>query len=271
MTGDSLFLDWLPQWLLDLAQKHGAVIASPNYRLMPEATTQDVYTDVEDFWSWLHSSAAANLLLQHKTELDLTRILTAGESAGGLLSIALSLSHPEQIRACTAAYPCVDLMSDHFTTAKETPLMGIFMPESAVTDHVAQIVPGAIESSAFPPVRLDLMLGAIQNGQFIELYERGTGGADRVLRYPFEKLDQKDVKIPTGGIAIIHGKQDDIVPPEGSERFVAKARGATQGRPGGDKIVLTTQEGGHGFDGMTELKEGWLLDTLKSAVDAWLE
>ena len=238
---------------------------------MPEASTQDVYTDVEDFWSWLHSSAAADLLLQHKTELDLTRILTAGESAGGLLSIALALSHPEQIRACTAAYLCVDLLSEHFTAAKETPLMGIFIPESAVTDHVAQILPGAIESSAFPPVRLDLMLGAIQNGQFINLYERGTGGADRALRYPFEKLDQPEVKIPAGGIAIIHGQQDDIVPPEGSERFVAKAREVTQGRPGGDKIVLTTREGGHGFDGMTELKERWLLDTLKPAVDAWLE
>ena len=238
---------------------------------MPESSTQDVYTDVDDFWSWLHSSAAADLLLQHKTELDLTRILTAGESAGGLLSIALALSHPEQIRACTAAYPCVDLVSEHFTAAKETPLMGIFMPESAVTDHVAQIVPGSIESSSFPPLRLDLMLGAIQNGQFIDLYERGTGGADRALRYPFEKLDLPHVKIPAGGIAIIHGKQDDIVPPEGSERFVAKAREATQGRPGGDKIVLTTQEGGHGFDGMTELKEEWLLDTLKQAVDTWLE
>lgn len=97
ITGDSLYLDWLPQWFFDLAQKHGAVIATPNYCLMPEATTCDIYADIEDFWSWLHSPTVPDVLQQHssKTQLDLTRVLTAGGSAGGLLSIYLGLAYPE--------------------------------------------------------------------------------------------------------------------------------------------------------------------------------
>lgn len=50
--------------------------------------------------------------------------------------------------------------------------MGVVIPASLVSEHIAQISPGAIESSAFPPKRLDLILGAVQNGQFADLYER---------------------------------------------------------------------------------------------------
>lgn len=41
--------------------------------------------------------------------------MTAGDSAGGYLSLHLGLSHPNEIRAVTAAYPLVDAASPHFT------------------------------------------------------------------------------------------------------------------------------------------------------------
>lgn len=72
-------------------------------------------------------------------------------------------------------------------------------------------------------------------------------------------------------ISMLHGLQDDIVPVEGCVRFAVKARDAMKGRPGGDKIVFTTREGGHGFDGLSRLEEPWLLDNLRLAVEAWLE
>ena len=97
INGDSLFLDWLPLWLLDLAKKHGAVIASPNYRLMPESTSLDLFDDLEDFWTWLPSSSVAELLSSqvHPVDLDFDRILLAGESAGGHLSICFALAHTD--------------------------------------------------------------------------------------------------------------------------------------------------------------------------------
>lgn len=272
ITGDSLFLEWFPQWTLDLAQKHGAVIVSPNYRLMPEATSADIFEDMEDFWTWLHLPTALEFLSQnHNLQLDLSRILTAGESAGGFLSISLALSHPHDIRACTASYPCVDLTSDHFVNGATTPPMGVDLPASLMADYVAQLQPGAIVTSAFPPDRFDLALGATRHGQITALYERDVEGMDRAVRYPFEKLERADTRIPVGGIAMLHGLQDDVVPVEGCERFAVKAREAMKGRPGGNKIVFSAREGGHGFDGLSRLEEPWLLDNLKFAVEAWLE
>jgi hypothetical protein len=74
-------MEWFPQWVLDLAKKHNAVIATANYRLLPEATSLEIYEDIEGFWSWLHSPEVEVLLSScpSPAKLDLDRIITAGE------------------------------------------------------------------------------------------------------------------------------------------------------------------------------------------------
>lgn len=93
---------------------------------------------------------------------------------------------------------------------------------------------------------------------------------DRELRYPFEKLEQVDTSVPTGGIAIITAGRNDIVALEGSQKFVAKAREVMKGQAGADKIKLTIRHGGHGFDGDTKLEEPWLVYALEFPVEPWL-
>jgi fermentation-respiration switch protein FrsA (DUF1100 family) len=115
------------------------------------------------------------------------------------------------------------------------------------------------------------MVAAIYYGSLGQFYEYGAEDAPRELRYPLKRLDQPDVKIPRGGIAILHGLQDAIVPVEQSEKFVAKAREVMKGKPGGDKILLTLREGDHGFDVEVPLEEKWLSSHLKVAVEVWLE
>ncbi|KAE8350154.1 Alpha/Beta hydrolase protein [Aspergillus coremiiformis] len=274
ITGDSLSMEWFPRWLLDLAKKHNAVIASANYRFLPEATSLDIFEDIEDFWIWLHSSEVAELLSScvSPTKLDLSRIITAGESAGGLLSVCLALAHPDEIRAATTSYPTLDMASEHFSTANPTPLTDLPISESLIDETIAQLKPGAIRSSALLPDRFDLMVAVLQYGRLAQLYERGIENSPRRdIRYPLEKLDQPNAKIPCGGIAIIQGLQDDIVPAEGNEKFVQKAREIMKGKPGADKIILTVRDGTHGFDGETCLDEGWVQEHLKVAVEAWLE
>jgi hypothetical protein len=85
--GDSICAEWFPQWLLELAEAHNAVIISPNYRFLPEATGVEILEDVDDFWTWLHSDKLTALLGPQSIELDFARVLAAGDSAGGLLSI----------------------------------------------------------------------------------------------------------------------------------------------------------------------------------------
>ncbi|KAE8143959.1 Alpha/Beta hydrolase protein [Aspergillus pseudotamarii] len=273
ITGDSLSMDWFPQWLLDLAKKHHAVIATANYRLLPEATSLDIFEDVEDFWTWLHSSEVERTLSScvNPTKLDLDRVITAGESAGGLLSVCLALAHPDEIRAATASYPCLDMASAHFSTPNPVPLTNPPVPESLIDETLALGEPGAIRSSVLLPDRFDLMLAAIHYGRITQLYERKIGSSHRRdLRYPLEKIEQPDVKIPRGGIAIIQGLQDDIVPAEGNQKFAEKAREVMKGKPGADKVILTLRDGAHGFDIMTRLEEEWIQEHLKAAVEAWL-
>ncbi|BDD60084.1 hypothetical protein MPDQ_005395 [Monascus purpureus] len=274
ITGDSLFLNWFPQWVFDLSQKHGAVIVSPNHRLLPEATSLEIIEDVEDFWSWLHSTAVMKLMSSHSnpTELDLTRVITSGASAGGLLSICLALLYPDSIRSATASYPTVDMAS--YDVPRAIPA---FNPPGFIPESVAKLIedktqPGVVISSDLPLSRVALAMASIEQGKLTEMYERGTEHLPRrEVRYPLERLDSPDAKIPRGGIAILHGRQDTLVPVEHSEKFVAKVRKAMKGKAGGDKVFLVVRDGGHGFDNATKLDEEWLSDLLKGAVGTWLE
>lgn len=276
MASDSLFLEWFPQWLLDLAQRHNAVIFSPNYRFIPEATTLDVFDDIEDFWTWVHSPALADLLSSGPapTQLDLSRIITAGDSAGGLLSITLALSHPDEIRACTAAYPMLDMRAPHYSTATDDAVfIGVpRFPESTVTEHLEKMKPEDAALPAFPPARIPFLAATFQHGRALEIYERGTENSPRKgLLFPIERLDSEGAKLPRGGVSIVHGVSDRAVPVEGSKKFVEKARELMKGKQGGDKVVLVVREGDHGFDGEANLDDEWLRDALKAAVETWLE
>ncbi|KAK9489606.1 Alpha/Beta hydrolase protein [Lipomyces doorenjongii] len=275
VLGDSLFPDWFSGWLLDLAYKHSAIIVSPNYRLLPEATGLDILDDVEDFWGWLHSSAFTDLLSKHcqpsnAVEVDLDRILTAGESAGGYLSIQLALSHPDEIRSATASYPMLDIEAPHFSAKYEKNILGTpQFPDNTVTDHVAKIEPGAVITSATPPDRIPLMFAILQQGKFLELLQRGaTSEADRKKLLPLKKIENNEDKLPPGGLFINHGTQDSVVPADGSEKFVRGIRDSMQGSAG--NVTLSLQAGEHGHDAEANLDDEWLRDGLMGVVDFWL-
>jgi acetyl esterase/lipase len=262
-------MDFWSHWLSDLAIEENAIIISPNYRLLPSVTSTQIYEDIEDFWTWVHSSALTDLLAAHSTEADLSRILSAGESAGGLLSIYLALAH--EIRACTAAYPLVDLSSEAFTKPRTVLPFGVHQAESLIQETIDSIPAGVQESSVETQARLSFMLAAIEHGVLGGLYERGTGGLLREARYPSIRLGSSGVKAPVGGFAIIHGKQDSVVPVKQSEVFVELAREVFKGTSGGENIVLTVRDGEHGFDADARYEESWLRETLEAAVRAWLE
>ncbi|KAJ6111906.1 hypothetical protein N7523_007967 [Penicillium sp. IBT 18751x] len=271
--GDSLFMDFWPHWVSDLALAYNAIIISPNYRLMPEGTSVQIYEDMEDFWSWVHSPSLAELLAAHSTptEVDLDRILTAGESAGGLLSVYLALSHPNEIRAATAAYPAVDIGSDDYGRPRASPCFGNHVPESVIQAEESAAQIGTAESSITKESRIVYMLAALEHGMLNSVYERGTEGVPREGLYPMVKLEEHGLEIPVGGIAIIQGRQDSVVPVGGVEKFVEKAREVTKGKAGNEGLVLTIRDGEHGFDEGSRYSEEWLRDTFKVAIDAWVK
>lgn len=93
VTGDSLFPDWFPKWQAQLALANGAIIVSPNYRLLPESPGLDMHQDIEDFWLWLHSDLKNTIHASFPhINSDLSRIMTAGESAGKVERLPALLS-----------------------------------------------------------------------------------------------------------------------------------------------------------------------------------
>lgn len=266
-------MSFWPHWLSDLALLHGAVIISPNYRFMPEATSAEIYDDIDDFWNWVHSSELAGLLAKHSTstKLDLSRILTAGESAGGLLSVYLALAHPGEICASTAAYPWVDPASEGFTVPRAEPTFGQHIPQSVIPAFMETVKIGSVESDLVGEDRLKFMLAAVEHGQLGFMYARGSEGVPRERLYPMVRLAQPGVKVPRGGIVVLHGRQDSVVPLGDVERFVERAREATRGLPGSEGVTLTVRDGEHGFDCSFRFEEPWVKEALKLAVEAWVE
>ncbi|KGO69172.1 Alpha/beta hydrolase fold-3 [Penicillium italicum] len=273
MMGDSLFMDWWPQWISDLALQKGAVIVSPNYRLLPEATGAEIYTDIEDLWTWLHSAEFVDLLANQSTPttVDLSRILVSGDSAGGLIGLYLALAHPTEIRSAAVAYPFVDPSSEAFSSPRAKPPFNNLVPESVVQESMKAVVLDTAKSSIITPDSLSFMLATIQHGAITSMYERGSKDVPREVLYPMRRLEQPNFEIPQGGIAVIHGRQDTVVPLGDVEKFIARANEVTKDLPGNEKITLTVQDGEHGFDATTSYKEPWLREAIKSVVDAWLE
>ncbi|CBF73570.1 uncharacterized protein ANIA_07943 [Aspergillus nidulans FGSC A4] len=274
VMADSIFADFWPQWLSDLALRHSAIVVSPNYRLMPQATGLDIYDDIEDFWTWLRSPDFQELLAKHKipTQLDLDRILVTGESAGGLLSINASLTHASEVRAAIATYPSLDPSSPDFTQPRTDLLpFGQSLPESLIEDVLGPVRDGNPVSSLVGQEYLPVMCAAIQYGRLGGWYARESQeSARQKLLYPVRRLEEPDVQVPVGGITIIQGKQDSVVPASHSVPFVERAREVLQGKPGAERISLVLRDGEHGFDAEVRYEEQWMKEALQTAVGAWL-
>lgn len=89
VTGSSLFPAWFSKWILDFAEEHGAVIVSPNYRLLPEVKGRDIMHDMANFWTWLQTDGPERHLASvgwYHVALNLSQTLLAGESAGRVSS-----------------------------------------------------------------------------------------------------------------------------------------------------------------------------------------
>ncbi|KAH8665368.1 Alpha/Beta hydrolase protein [Ilyonectria robusta] len=261
--GSSLYAPFFAPWLLQLIERHSAIIVSPNYRLIPEGTVQDALDDVEDAWQWIHHSLAEIMLDETGIHVDVNRIMTAGDSAGGYLSLHVGLNHPGDIRAVTAAYPAVDVGSPHFTGQYEKRVFGMPpMPRSTLVEHMK-----SIEDSGRTIVTADdvgergtLMWSVVQHGLFGQFYPPQQTGL-----FPLLRLDSGD-RFPRGGVLVWHGKDDTVVPVEGSLKLKQKIESVDPEL----NFKLVIRDGEHGFDHAVNLQEDWALQAMQDCVNSWL-
>ncbi|KAF4466770.1 Beta-lactamase [Fusarium albosuccineum] len=264
IAASSLFPDFFQPWVLQLASLHDAIIVSCDYRLAPEATLDEIIEDVDDCFRWIQDKLPSFISAETNINADTTRILTAGDSAGGYLSLLFGLNHASDVRAVTAAYPVIDIKSAHFVGSHEKPMMGFpHLPISLVHEHEAKVKSGEI-----PPItssdprcaRIGLMFSFVQNAKYDEFFP-----SDRRDLNILEKVDD-GARFPRGGVFICHGKSDSLVPVEGSVKLLEKVREIDPELP----FTLSIQEGEHGFDATASIEDQWMHDGLKGLVSAWL-
>ncbi|KAM0496276.1 hypothetical protein ACHAP8_007537 [Fusarium lateritium] len=264
ICGSSLFPGFFAPWNLQLASRHEAVIVSCDYRLAPEATMDEIIADIDDFLTWTRTKLPEFISGKAKIQVDTTRILVSGDSAGGYLSLITGLNHAPEVRAVTASYPMVDAKSRHFTEAYEKSMLGSpQISASLIEEHMVKLKNGEIESiiSADPQVqRVALMLSYIQNGRFEEIIL-----LNRRDLYILDKIED-GARFPRGGVFVWHGKEDSVVPVEGSIKL---ADMITELDPD-LTFTLAVRDGDHGFDANSSIDETWFSEGLKPLVSAWL-
>ena len=271
----SMFPDFFARWLLDLARQHNAIIISPDYRLLPEADVNDILSDIDDSFAWLHTNLQPYLdSSANGIKADTSRIVTAGESAGGYLSLITSLNHPNEVRATIASYPMVDLNAPWFAEHFEKHFFDVpQLPESVYTEHIAKIkaqedlsstsseqAKKVVVSSDPRLDRAPLFFAMVQHGSFPRHLDN-SNKKGLIL----DRLEGGE-RFPRGGVFVLHGTEDSLVPVEQSRKLAEKVNEVDADA----NFNLVERPGDHGFDGETKLDEEWLQDGLKPIVDAWL-
>lgn len=294
-TGSRTFADWWPAWLIEYALHHSAILISPDYRLLPEATGSDILSDIEDFWAWLPRELPFLLASLQPTpmEADWERVMVTGDSAGGWCAVhsvfavvrqnqaleqgvlETKVKVPEvRIRAAAIAYGMLDMRSAWWTQPGEKhPFGAPSVPSSVLDAHVAAVQSGKaprVVSSATPPERQHFPMAALQAG----LFEKYIG-SERYL-YPIEVVEDFSVKAGEASMAglpkwwLYSGEQDGAVPVEGTIKFAEAVKKAQEP----EEVLVTICEGDHGFEGVQHDREGmraeWCRQGIQFLDRAWL-
>jgi acetyl esterase/lipase len=268
-----VFPAWFSKWILDYAELHSAIIVSPDYRLLPEATGADILDDMKAFWSWFHDGGPAQTLsrLGYSVPLDTSKVLLLGESAGGYLAVQSVLSGFVRPKAMLLLYPMLDMKADHYTREYAKPIVNVpNFPSSLVDEFLAKLPPVTSRraiTEADPPSRLDLALASVQTGRFLDFLstEPRLFVLDRIASGDYAKTGPGEAAV-LPPFLLLHGEDDSAVPVSGTRRFLEtleKADAKIQFR-------CIIRPGDHGFEYQATIQDDWLRDGLDWVSSEWL-
>jgi acetyl esterase/lipase len=233
----------VPRRLLDLCRTEQFVLVSIDYRLAPEVKLPAIIEDVQDAFRWLHEQGPK---LFH---IDTERVVVAGGSAGGYLTLMTGVCVKPRPRALVAYWGYGDVDGDWYTKPSA---------------HYRKQVPLISKDEAYRGVGLKVLTGSEggdagkgrsrfyhylrQNG----LWTREVTGFD-----PERERKKLDPYCPVRNITssypptiLIHGTEDTDVPYELSAAMAKElarhkvthelvtVKGAGHGLSGGDKKLV---------------------------------
>lgn len=114
-------------WVLPAFRSEGYHIVSIGYRMLPHATFADAVSDLQSALAWLRSNLPSAISsLSPQSSVDIDAYITAGDSAGGILSVLMPFVLSPPPRAVFEAYAITDLWEYHPPKPAFFPLSGLF-------------------------------------------------------------------------------------------------------------------------------------------------
>jgi acetyl esterase/lipase len=229
-------------FLLAFAKAEGCVVVSIDYRLAPETKLPDIISDLEQAFRWLAGDGAKQF------HLDPRRIVVAGASAGGYLTLVTGYRVRPKPKALVALYGFGDLVGDWSSKPNPYPSYNLrkISREEAESQTDGTIIS---ESDARKGDGGLIYMYYRQNGLWPEEvsgFPRSTV-ADNIT--PFEPI--RNVTRDWPPTLLIHGTRDTDVPYEQSELMAKKFK-----QKGVPFTLIPIDHGEHGFEGGDPQKIG---------------
>src|SRR5262245_61321273 len=232
----------VPRNLLDLCRDEGYALVSIDYRLAPEVKLPEIIADVEDAFAWIRKDGPKLF------NIDPTRMVIAGGSAGGYLTLTMGARLKEKPKALVAYWGYGDVDGDWYTKPSEHYRKSPLVAKDDAYKAVSKTPLTGSESDFDGKARGRLYLYFRQNG----LWTKEVTGFDPVTDK--KKLDPfcpvRNVSKDYPPTMLIHGTEDTDVPYQLSvdmakefekhkvrHEFVT-VKGAGHGLSGGDKKLV---------------------------------
>lgn len=211
MTGSRMYEPWWPTWLIQLAQSQGAIIISPDHRLMPEASPSEVLDDVASFWTW-YTGNLPNIAFSDSWDVqpDLERTICVGQSSGAFLTMHSALEHPDlRLRAVAALYGPLAYDIPSLSIPKPRVVAGAKplpprQAEGIINSYVAKNK-GSIRISGDPAEEWELVAAVAQQRWMSRNMKKYS--SDHRLNL-VANVKSKQALPPTW---VVHGEQDTMV------------------------------------------------------------
>jgi len=228
----------VPPKLRELAQAEGYALVSLDYRLAPEVKVPAIIEDVQDAFRWLHEQGPKLL------HIDPDRVVVAGGSAGGYLTLMTGFAVKPRPRALVAYWGYGDVDGDWYTKPSEhyrkQPLVS---KEEAYRGVGSRVIPGT-----------DSLSGDEQKGRgrfYLYLRQNGLWTREVTGFDPDKDRKKLDPYCPVRNVSadypptlLIHGTEDTDVPYELSANMAKELA-----RHKVDHELFTVKGAGHGLTG----------------------
>jgi acetyl esterase/lipase len=233
----------VPKQLLDLCRSDGFALVSFDYRLAPEVKVPQIIDDVEDAFRWLREQGP-------KLHIDPDRLVVAGGSAGGYLTLMTGFRLKPRPTALVAYWGYGDVDGDWYTKPSDfyRKTVAAISKEEALKAVGSKVLTGTEGNTDEQKARGRYYLYLRQNGLWTKEVTGFDPATESMNLDPFCPVRNVSADYPP--TLLIHGTEDTDVPYEQSAAMAKElarhkvshelvtVRGAGHGLSGGDKKLV---------------------------------